>query len=296
MDFYRPVPPAMRNAISRPLLELGNTASTIGSEMWNTPPASGSPSSTILSGRPLSTTAFTDVSIALAAGTDHYQGLARLIRLEQELGPSIATLTRSSIETLGRGWWLLDSVDAAQMEHRAAATAVKEHETAARNGVGSMLVFGDARREPVADPLSQAMARLAAVQVEGVTETVPGYKALAVAIMDAAGIEGPAAAYSHLSGVAHGEASTIGGLGTPSANRPVDDDTTFSLGLPIANARNYAFTVTNVLDAFMSKIIAMWQVRAFKERWEQARWRTFQKFDELFTALADAPDPATRPK
>lgn len=182
------------------------------------------------------------------------------------------------------------------MEHRAAATAVREQETAARNDVASVRVFDDhARGEAVADPLGEARTHLATVQVEGVTETVPGYRALAVAIMVAAEIDKPAAMYSHLSGVAHGESSTVGGLGSRRATVLADQVAAFSMGLPIRNARTYLFALTTVLDAFMSRLMALWGIRAHEERWEQVRGRTFMKFDELFTALERAPEPPLVP-
>lgn len=292
MNSFRTVPPKMRHQISRPLIDLGTAASRIGSALWESEPAQDSRASTILAGRPVSASAFSDVSIALAAGSDHYHALARLIRLEEEFGPSIAALTRSCIETLGRGWWLLESTDAAQMEHRAAAAAVKEQETAARKGVASVRVFDDhSRRTDVADPVGEARAHLANVQVAGVTETVPGYGPLAMAIMEAAGTEKPAAMYSHLSGVAHGESSTVGGLGSRRATALADQVAAFSMGLPIRNARTYLITLTTVLDTFMSRLIALWGIRAHEERWEQVRGRTFTTFDELFNALVRAPEP-----
>jgi hypothetical protein len=63
---------------------------------------------------------------AISTATDHSRAFARVLRAKEEHGPSLAALCRAFVEVAGRAWWLLDSKDAAQLEHRTAAMRLQE--------------------------------------------------------------------------------------------------------------------------------------------------------------------------
>lgn len=284
MDSSLPVPFKVRRIIGSALIDFGKTSSDIASRLWQSEPVS--PGATaLLDGKLLRDSALTDVSTALAAGTDQFHAFARLIRMPEEFGPSIAVVARGCIETLGRGWWLLDSESALQMEARALAMSEKEMEVSKAKGVEIGRVKTDGGREDldIDEVLAELRAKIAAL---GVTERVPGYTALASAVMLAAGVEHPEREYSHLSGAAHGEFTTVSSLGnvsTDASGAPV-----VKLGLPISHMHMYCWTVTHVLDVVMCRLIDLWGIRAEGERLDAARRRTYEDFDALGQLLKDA--------
>lgn len=285
MDSLLPIPPGIRAVLSRALIDAGTSATRISSRLWEMNPKPTAPVVELLDGQEFSTSAFGAVSLSLAAGTDQYHAFSQLMRTDVHFGPSFATLARSTIESLGRGWWLLSADSAAVMNHRAAAMDLAEAQTAIKNNVESRRFFPDGRHEAVDDPIAEARKRFDAATISGESATVPGYRALACTIMDAAGVESPATVYSHLSGAAHGERSTVGGLGS----RRADSDgavAQFQLRMPIRNARLYCWVLVHVLDVVMSRLIDLWDVQAERDRWVQSFARCTDTLDKTFDWLS----------
>ncbi|UOW00321.1 hypothetical protein [Agrococcus sp. SCSIO52902] len=281
MDSLLPIPPGIRNICSRALIDVGTSATRIGSRLWETEPSSTAPLSKLLNGQELMASGFSGVSLSLAAGTDQFHAFAQLMRTDVHFGPSLATLARSTIESLGRGWWLLSADSAELMRHRATAMGLAEARAGARHGVAVRRFFPNGRHEAVEDPIAAAQELFDAARIAGEDAAVPRYGALARAILEAAGVESPAAVYSHLSGAAHGERSTVGGLG--SRNPGSDGEVAqFKLRMPIRNARMYCWVLIQVLDVTMVRLINLWDVQAEHERWAQSYARSADTLEKIF--------------
>jgi hypothetical protein len=236
--------------------------------------------------------ALTDVSNRYAVSTDYLHAFARLLRMEEIFGPSLAALVRGFVETAGRLWWLLSSETPEQLAHRAAAMQLGETTMSAKRGVTIARVFNDGHREEVSpeDAVREAQANLERVRVPGAQEVVPGYTALATAVLAAAGVTDPVMEYSHLSGVAHGEVRTNIGFSGGRVGATEDAVATHTLGLPIRNANMYFWDLDHVLNLVLQRMIEMWGIDAERERWDAARTRVHNSCDRLFKMLQDAPD------
>lgn len=138
--------------------------------------------------------------------------------------------------------------------------------------------------------VERAQLRFDAVMVPTEPVSVPGYTALAVAVMTAAGVTNARAEYSHYSGIAHGEGLTVGGMGAVSI---VGNVKVGSLGLPIANLYMYLWTLLHTTDIVMTKWIDMWGMHAERERWDQRRERAYDTVVKIRDMLR-AWDPTTQ--
>lgn len=273
------------------MIDMGSAASRASSRIAETSgPAPGTKAREWLGDEGTWSSGFILVTGALSAATDHFHAFARLLRKEEPYGPSLAALSRAFCEVAGRAWWLLQSADDAQLEHRAAAMSLR----AMREGQGATVrVFSDGRREGIdhAEALREAEQQLSASVVKGRRERVPDYTRLATDVMTAAGVADAVEEYSHLSGVTHGNAIHIGGMGSICSHQ-ADGYATVSLGLPIRNANQYLWTMTHVLDVVMTPLLEITSAPAALDRWTAARERAYNTFEQVFNVLRDAPDPA----
>lgn len=274
--------------LARALLDLVLTASKIVERLWKSTPAIGSDAHERLGGRSLGSSAYTEVSAYVSAGTDYLFAFAYLLKRKEELGPSFASLTRSGIETLGRAWWLLEAKDRAQFEHRAAVMHLKDVNDFVSEGGQMERVMPDGTRSLLLDPRSEAERSKKLALGEGKREKVPNYSTLAIALLGAADVLRPKTEYSHLSGVAHGQASVLGSFGH------VVDATSgggeFQIGLPIRNLRNYLWDLTKSLEAVVDRLINEWDLQAERERWTAVKERVWSTLNGIFDLLEAVPD------
>ena len=279
MDSTKDTPWLARRITSSALLDLGAAASKGLTRIWVSVPAAGSPAGLIFAGRSINDTAFTDLSLMLASATDHYHAMARLMRMEDQFGPAIATLTRGFIEASGRGWWLLEAVRSPdRFAHRAAALTLSEVGNVVRHGGPLERHFNDGTRLTMTTTDFEASAREGFDSVNmGESAKVPGYTALAQLVLNAARIPEPGALYSHLSGVAHGEGTSVGGLGGSGR-----------LGLPIRNFNVYLSAITHVLDLVVAEVAEVWGATQELERWSQTRERVWNTLAAIDTSLLDS--------
>lgn len=279
-------PYGARTVLSGAMIDLGTTATRLANRLWTREPLVDSWAyRAICDGKWPS--GLSTISLAIAAGTDQFHAFARLLRQREVFVASLAALDRSCIETFGRGWWLLQSDDRPELEHRDAAMRLKEAEVADRKGVLSARMKPDGSRETLGTSSAgdEALAHFQSVRVRD-SRHVPGYSELAIALMEAAGVAHPTAEYSHLSGASHGEAFTVGGLGHPTST----GSNQASLALPVRNLQVYTWTITHVLDAVMTRLIDAWDVADERERWEASRERSFNTFDLVLGQLWERSD------
>lgn len=291
MDANELVPVEVRRRLSSALIDWGTSATQIGQRLFFTDPVPGSDGAHLF-GTPLRDySALGDISLALAAGTDQFHAFARVLRLDEQFGPSLAVLVRSCVESLGRGWWILQADDSALMAHRAAAMELDEVASAVRLGYSTKRIMPNGQLELVEDPVAEVKSHYEAVRVEGVGKTVPGYTQLAVDLLAAAGAKNPRLDYSHLSGAAHGERTTVAALGV--LREEMNGDLArFALGLSHGNANTYCWIATNVLDVFMTRLIDLWGIEAERERWVATTQRSAAVFMEVFGPGGPAPSAA----
>lgn len=179
-------------------------------------PASESEASTYVTAanaRPLSVSATPGAStlehilFAIRAGLDHARMVSLALRDDQSAF-GVVTLTRGCVESLGKGWWLLNAETG--VSRTARWLALLERETSTRERVnadqvfasietGESLSLGDYRSQIAADRQSLATE----------VERAPTDTALAAALGDVIGPNGRER-YSLLSAVAHGESLGIG--------------------------------------------------------------------------------------
>lgn len=277
-----PSPPAVRKVLSSALIGAAKSASDVSSRLWVREIKPCTPLADLIGGRSLGESAFTDVSGAISVGTDHFHALARVVRLPEELGPSIATLVRGTIEAFGRAWWLLEVQDTVVMDHRSAVMRLAELTTAKRRGlaIGRLQRNGTRQRIDIDVAIDEAKEYLADKQPEHQTLTMPGYTTLATNVMTAAGVRNSATQYSQLSGAAHGENLTA--LGFSSVQHGVG-----KLGLPYRYLDMYSWTVLHVVDLIVTHVIDLWDADDERQRWASQRDRTYGSFDAWHDMLTN---------
>lgn len=212
-------------------------------------------------------TGFSSIMQAISTAADHARAFAWVLRAKEDHGPSFGALCRAFTEVAGRAWWLLESKDAAQLEHRAAAMRLDEARGTSGNGVAVRVRDDEYETVSHAEVLLEAQRGLTRASVAGRKEKTPNYTALARRVMSAAGIADPDAKYSHLSAVSHGVGFSVGGLGAR-APHAAEGFTHFKISLPVANAQAYLRIMTRVLNVVMGKFTSLAGDAA-----EQARWR-----------------------
>lgn len=281
MDGRLPTPPHVQQLLGNALIDLGNAWRDIGSRLVASEPPPESDVGQIVGDGTVGGSFLGPVSMSLAAASDEFQAVARLVRMEETFGPSVAALTRTALETLGRAWWVLSATDLAESKHRAALMHLDEVKTAKKNTPTHIkAMFHDGRAEAI-DPqqaVAEAQADFDAVRVPGSDDEVPSYTALVKGVMEAAGVESARSEYSHLSGVAHGEVFTVSGFSAPASPERPDIG---ALKLPNSNLFMYLWTLTHVVDLCLLRWIDLWQSREERERWEQRRERAYDTFERL---------------
>lgn len=278
------LPDERRIPLSSALIDFVHNASRLLDEMWETDPRPDSRAASLMAGKPFGSTPFTDVSVFVAAGTDHFRATATLIRVPESFSPSIAALTRSTVEVLGRAWWLLGAEGPADFRHRMVAARTKELQFGQDRGVRLVRMAADGSVTEEVGLVEEAQQELADARGDRQKLRVPGYTDLATDLMSAADVDNARAMYSFLSGASHGEASTVAGLGTPDGTSLENQRAVFGFGLSSANARSYSWALTHCLDHVITKLVDMWGVRRLDERWLQTRQRVWKRLDEALPA------------
>lgn len=126
MDPRNPTPSATRVELSSALMDLTNGASgVVGRASQPTGPQVGTPAHMWVGGQNWST-GFSSIMQAISTAIDHSHAFATMLRAEESHGPSLAALCRAFAEVAGRAWWLLESKDGHQLEHRSAVMRLRE--------------------------------------------------------------------------------------------------------------------------------------------------------------------------
>jgi hypothetical protein len=109
---------------------------------------------------------------------DEFNAFAWVLGGDGPYGPSLGSLVRSCVETLGRAWWLMDVANSSVLAHRAAVLPVDEARYLARNdGVAATRGDDGEIRTLRGNEIEQAAReRLARVRVEGESASAPGYR------------------------------------------------------------------------------------------------------------------------
>lgn len=279
MDGRIPTPPGIQRTISSALIDLGNFWRDAGSRIVASLPPTGSQADQIRGGETVGGSYLGNVSMSLAAASDHFQALARLLRMEETFGPSIAALTRTALETLARGWWVMDAPDAAAFKHRAALMYWSEVKTAAQHAPEHMGTRSGKRGESVdaQQAVVDALAALDAVRVDSEPDRVPKYTQLVTELLEAADDESARSEYSHLSGVAHGEVFTIGGFSSPASEGSPD---IAALTIPSNNLFMYLWVLTQAVDLCLTRWFDLWEAHQEIERWIQHRDRVYDTLNK----------------
>ena len=284
MDVREPTPYIARVELSGALIGVSSCTNRIvgrASKRPGPPPATTAHDWT--SGQNWST-GFSVIMQTISTATDHSRAFARVLRAKEGHGPSLAALCRAFVEVAGRAWWLLESTDGAQLEHRAAAMRLQEVTDAGMKGVAVRV--RDGKQEVISheEVLRESQRSLTQVVVAGRREKVPNYTALATRVMSAAEISDSEAKYSHLSAVAHGHGFAVGGLGARGSH-PAEGFTHFTIALPIANATQYLRIMTRVLNVVMERFIETACVDPEKARWRSAYVSAHNRIVNTFDAL-----------
>lgn len=282
-----PLPGDRRVRTSSALIDLVRGASVLIEEMWETDPAAGSRAAEMMDGRTFRSTPFVDVSVFMAAATDQFRATATLIRVPESFSPSIAALTRSTIEVLGRASWLLAATDYQDFRHRMVAARAKELQLGEVRGIRVVRLASDGLVTDDAGLVEEARAELTDARGDGQELRVPGYTALATELMEVADVDNPRAVYSFLSGASHGEASTVAGLGVPDLTSGEGRSATYTFALTSQHARTYSWALTHCLDYVIETLVEMWGVGRFVERWDQTRARVWDALDRELTRPTD---------
>lgn len=230
-------------------------------------------------------TGFSSIMQAMSTATDHSRAFATILGAQVEHGPSLAVLCRAFVEVAGRAWWLLDSKDGAQLEHRAAAMRFNEVRDSGETGVAARVRDGKYETVSHADVLLEAERALSRASVAGKREKTPSYKPLACGVMSAADIIKPDAKYSHLSAVAHGSGFSVGGLGARTPHE-AGGFTRFTISLPIANAKQYLRINSRVLNVVLERFIVLACSESELGRWRHAHVHSHNRIVNIFDDLA----------
>ncbi|MFL2002223.1 hypothetical protein [Microbacterium sp. A1-JK] len=201
MDPFAPTPWPARCQLSGALIDADTCARRVLADLARAVgPSEGAQAREWLGAASTWSTGFSAVMQALATANDHHRAFARLLRSREAYGPSLAALCRAFVEVAGRAWWLLESADRSQLEHRAAAMPLKEISDSRGRTSGRLVRVADGAYEEVGynEVLKAAQQDLSKAAVAGRKEAVPGYSKLAEAVMTAGGVKEADAKYSHL--------------------------------------------------------------------------------------------------
>lgn len=272
MDKTLPLPVETRATLSAALTPLGDEIVAIASALWEVEPSAGSRVQELIQGKSLPESDFADVTISVAAATDEFNAFVWVLGGDGAYGPSMASLTRSCVETLGRAWWLMASSSAAVLAHRSAAFQVSESAYIANNKgeVARRDAFGQIRRLKGDEITAYAAERFEARRVEGEKAKAPGYRELATDLLAAVNSPNSGLDYSHLSGAAHGERTALGSFGNPRPGPP--GTARVGLDLPVTHANLYIWILVHSIDRVLVSLFEMWGEASddLHRRWARA--------------------------
>lgn len=274
-------PTGLKIRVSQPIADMGNTWRDIGSRLIESKPKPGSFVDELLKGGALDRGHLSPISLPLAAANDHFQAFGRLIRGQEVFGPSVAAVCRSSLESLGRAWWLLESPDTPAFEHRVAAFRVKEAQTAKKHSTGK---FARSRPDGTVEELTGqdfldiAQAEFDSVRLTSEAKVAPGYTDLTTSVLAASSVPSPRSEYSGLSGIVHGEQAAVLSMNRFQDSTKPDIG---SLGLPIGLLMQYTWTLSHTVDTVITRWIDSWGSIPEIERWTQVRDRSYDSWQEV---------------
>lgn len=258
MDMRLPLPPTVRATLSSALSDLGDSLVVLASALWEIEPSEDSRALELFGGLSLDSSKFGQVTVCVAAASDEFNAFALVLGADAAFGPSMASLARSCVETLGRAWWLVGSSNAAALAHRSEILHVDEASYLAKNGGVAEYrdAFGLKRQLKGGEIVDYAAKRLAARKVEGERGKAPGYRELAIGLLTAVNSPNPGSDYSQMSGAAHGEATTLRSFGNI---RPgLTGVATGGLNLPVTHAQLYIWILVHTIDRVLETLFQMW--------------------------------------
>lgn len=284
MDQRSPTPPATRVELSSALMDLTSGVSgVVGRASRQAGPQVGTAAQLWVGGQNWST-GFSTIMQAISTAVDHSHAFATVLRAQESHGPSLAALCRAFAEVAGRAWWLLDSKDGRQLEHRAAVMRLREVIDMGEKGAPARVRDGQLETVTHAEVRRDAEDAVRQAAVAGQHEKTPNCKTLPCRVMSAAEIVDPEGKYSHLSAVAHGHGFTVGGLGARSPHQ-AEGFTHFAISLPIANAQAYLRIMTRILNVVVERFISLSCDAVEHDRWRltyvTSHNRIVTAFDDL---------------
>lgn len=274
------VSPAAEKEISGALLEVVGAARRLCSQIGGVRPRAQSDLATWFGGSELASTPVSSVYPQLAVAIDAARAFSKLLRLDEDFGPSLATLVRAHLEALGIAWWLLQSRDGAQLTARAAELKLQQFTSSAmlvetRDANGE-LVDADAELLKLKQAASQAA-------IPGERNTPPNRSASVETLVRAAGEPRADVEYRVLSGIAHGSTYMVEGLG-----RLVDGagegNLGLVLGLPQRYAELYTWDLVATLDIVVTRLCELAGLDDELERWNVVQERSRERIRDVFNA------------
>lgn len=260
----------------------------VTSGLWEVAPSEGSAGHALLSG-PLYGSPFADVTISLAAASDEFSAFAWVLGGDGAYGPSLGALLRSCVEALGRAWWLMNAEDAAELAHRAALLTLDESGYLARNGgeAATRGENGEVRRLSGAEISNEARRRFEDVRVAGLSANAPGYRALAVALLDAVDSPNPGRDYSTMSGISHGEKTSLTGLANVRSGQT--GLARVGLDLTIEAASLFIWILVECANQVMNTLFDMWGESSdeLHRRWATAHGDAVRIIEPTFRRLME---------
>lgn len=286
MTSSEPLPLADRGVLAVALTGTAEALVDVASGLWEVVPSDGSRAQALLDGS-LGHSPFADVTMSLAAASDELSAFAWILGGDGAYGPSLGSLLRSCVETLGRAWWLITAEDAAVLAHRAALLALNEAGYLASNDAEAAIrgEDGELRRLRGSEISDEAERKFEEVRVAGLSARAPGYRKLAVDLLDAVDSPNSGRDYSTMSGASHGERTTLAAFGNA---RPGQTGLARGgLDLPINVANLFIWILLESVHRVMTTLFDMWGESSdeLRRRWNTAHDDTVQIVAPTFDRL-----------
>lgn len=270
-----PIDQQSATQVGSAILAMARRADAIAMNAWQNPPPTGFGAGLYDDGS--ATSCITQMSLSVASGIDHLRALAYALRHRDPLTTSLGTVARGAVEAFGRAWWMLSSDTSTQCRHRAALLLAKEGQTLHARGVGLENAAGlDGRAEFDAMLHSMLASTAEGAPLDVVPSlreflrNTPSFTTLATAVLDATGINGTAA-YSRLSGIAHGESIHLYARGVSVTETTAGLAQTYEW---VSQVTRYPLDVVKIT---IELLIEKWGNVSDAERWQQTHERSFNQ-------------------
>lgn len=252
--------------------ELRDQASTAATEIFGQPAEVGSIADQLGGDEVLLGRVRRQLSGAATGAIDCIDALSALLEKSSSWAGSPAALVRACIETLARGWYVMGASSTEELTALVNALLGDELRSAEKRGVEVVNTRGGVTYRVD----SAEAASLDAIKF-------PGYSALAKVMLSAGGSVRPEAEYSILSGLAHGEVTSLASM-----HRQISPEA-YTPSISRDAAILFTTSVVGTVEAYIERAIRYWRPEVPVADWRAACEACRGRLREVYVTGATLP-------